>query len=327
MARSLAQNGATVYVLGRRLAKLEEVAASSSQGSAPGKILPLECDVVSKPSLKAAAARITAETGFVNLVVANAGVIGPKNDALKPRAADDPQGPVTLLEAQKHLWQMSTDAFLDAFRVNVAGALDTAVAFLELLDAGNTKGNVPQTSQILVTSSIAGFHRSFTANGLAYTTSKAAVNHLTKSLASFLAPYRIRVNGLAPGRECCRWCPPSFSILVFSVPLKRGSAFVIRALNVRSRSLSIRDEWTHLRDRRTGRRLDAHQQGPARARGTGGRGRGHRAVPRVQSRRVLLGQHSSCRWGAPGATSGSNVLIAQGQPEDPSRLPKGFALS
>jgi NAD(P)-dependent dehydrogenase (short-subunit alcohol dehydrogenase family) len=36
--------------------------------------------------------------------------------------------------------------------VNVTGVLYTAIAFFDLLDKGNQKKNIPQTSQVLVTS-------------------------------------------------------------------------------------------------------------------------------------------------------------------------------
>ncbi|KAF4628183.1 hypothetical protein G7Y89_g9968 [Cudoniella acicularis] len=199
MARSLAINGATVYILGRRLSKLEEAVGSCSSIQPPGEVIPLECDVTSKPSLEAAASKIGEKTGFVNLVIANAGVPGPSNRALLPRPADDPRGPLAIQEVQQHLWETSIDDFTEVFKINVTGALYTAVAFLDLLDKGNVRRNVKQSSQVIITSSIGGFHRSWTQASLAYTTSKAAVNHLVKSLASFLVQWKIRVNGLAPG--------------------------------------------------------------------------------------------------------------------------------
>ena len=181
---------------------MESVASSShATGSSPGKIIPLECDATSKDSLEAAAKKIASETGYVNLVIANAGIMGPAHPELQPRAVDDPKGPLTIQDVQQSLWKTPMEDIVDVYRTNVAGALFTAVAFLDLLDKGNAKGNVKQTSQVLVTSSIGSFHRSWTMSGLAYTTSKAAVTHLVKSLASFLLQWRVRVNGIAPGSK------------------------------------------------------------------------------------------------------------------------------
>ena len=207
MARALARNGATVYILGRRLEKLVSAADSFSAAHASsdpppphtGKLIPLQCDVTSKPSLEQAASRISSETGHVNLVIANAGIIGPTHTALLPRTGDSPLGPVTVGEVQECLWNCAFEDLMEVYKVNVAGTLYTAVAFLGLLDEGNRKGNVKQTSQVLLTSSIAAFHRSWLQSGLGYHTSKAAVNHMVNCLAGFLLQWNIRINGLAPG--------------------------------------------------------------------------------------------------------------------------------
>ena len=208
MARALSRNGATVYILGRRFDKLVSAAdsAKNASSSSPphgsnGKIIPLSCDVASKPSLEAATSHIASTTGYVNLVIANAGIMGPNNNALLPRSSDAASGPLTIQEAQAHLWATPIEDVTEVYKINVAGALYTVIAFLGLLDEGNKKGNVRQTSQVLITSSIGGFHRSWPQAGLAYTTSKAAVTHLVKSLASFFIQWRLRVNGLAPGRK------------------------------------------------------------------------------------------------------------------------------
>ncbi len=85
------------------------------------------------------------------------------------------------------------DSFTNVFNVNATAVFYTAVAFLDLLDAGNKKQNVAQESQILVTSSVAGFSR-YLASSFSYSTSKAAVNHLVKMLSTTFAQqgYHIR---------------------------------------------------------------------------------------------------------------------------------------
>lgn len=74
------------------------------------------------------------------------------------------------------------------------------MAFLPLLDAGNKKRNLPQDSQVLVTSSVAAYSR-YLNHGFAYSTSKAAVTHLVKMMATTFAQqgFRIRANLVAPG--------------------------------------------------------------------------------------------------------------------------------
>lgn len=75
---------------------------------------------------------------------------------------------------------------------------NTAAAFLELLDAGNKRGNLKQKSQIIATSSIGAFNRNPLV-GFAYGGSKAAVIHIIKQLSSYLGQFDIRANVIAPG--------------------------------------------------------------------------------------------------------------------------------
>ena len=201
MARALATNGATVYILGRRVHTLFEAVVSITNLPEGAKVIPIECDISSKPSLEAAAFHVAIQTGYINLLIANAATIGPGQPSLAPRSVGDTRSPLTVQETQKVLWDISMDDIVDVYKLNVAATMFTAVAFLDLLDKGNAKKNVKQTSQVLVTSSIAAWHRDWQVPGIGYTTSKAAVNHLTKSLAQFLLQFRIRVNSIAPGCE------------------------------------------------------------------------------------------------------------------------------
>ena len=85
---------------------------------------------------------------------------------------------------------------MDIYKVNVAGTLFSAIAFLDLLD------NLKQMSQVLIASSVAGFYRDWQLPGIGSTTSNAAMNNLAKCLAQFFMQLRIRVNSVAPGRKC-----------------------------------------------------------------------------------------------------------------------------
>lgn len=105
----------------------------------------------------------------------------------------------TIEQMQETLWNTPMEEVTETFNVNVTGVLYTAIAFLKLLDAGNKKKNIDQRSQVIITSSMGAFFRSVEVPGTAYVTSKAAVNHVIKSLAASLAKFEIRVNGIAPG--------------------------------------------------------------------------------------------------------------------------------
>ncbi|OAR05125.1 hypothetical protein LLEC1_07342 [Akanthomyces lecanii] len=187
-AHALADNGAkAVYILGRRMEALETTKAASPNSDV---IHPLRCDVTSKDDLQAAADHVREQSGYCNVLLANSGVtkagLGPI----------DPTWDLSTL--QERMWKPEFDHFAETFRVNNAGAYYTAVAFMGLLDEGNRRGDFLQKSQVILTSSIAGFSRIPVA-GFSYASSKAGVTHMAKQLATTLAPYKIRVNAITPG--------------------------------------------------------------------------------------------------------------------------------
>lgn len=165
-ARALDANGAkAVYIVGRRESTLQAAASTAVNGT----LIPLVGDVTDKSSLQALADRVRRDHGQINLLFANAGVMGPKAaDSVPTLAAGGKPG---VKELQKGLWEPEMEAFSQAAHVNCTGVFYTAVAFLDLLEEGNWRRNVPQDSQVLVTSSIAGFSRHL-ANSFAYSTSK-----------------------------------------------------------------------------------------------------------------------------------------------------------
>ncbi|KAH0591905.1 hypothetical protein MHUMG1_10350 [Metarhizium humberi] len=191
IAHTLAANGAkAVYVLGRRAEALETTKKTSVN---PSVITPIICDVTSKDSLQAAASLVRQDAGYCDVVFANSGVATADASALIPSI-----GSISIKAIQEGLWQHSMEEFTETFHVNVTGVFYTAVAFLNLLDEGNKRRVVPQTAQIIITTSLGGFARKPTLS-FAYGPSKAAAGHLAKQLATVLAPYKIRINTIAPG--------------------------------------------------------------------------------------------------------------------------------
>ncbi|KAF2827921.1 short chain dehydrogenase/reductase family [Ophiobolus disseminans] len=199
-AKALATNHASkVYILGRRLPALEATASTF-----PNTIIPIQCDITSKPSLSAAAARIAQASGFVNCVVANSGATGPVLSGLpKDRAP-------SLQEVQTYLWDTPMEDFTQAFEVNTTACFYTLVAFLGLLGKGNESGVARERgvkSQFVVTTSIGAFSRR-PGMGFAYAASKMAVSFLGLWLAFLLtrlvisgSDWRldIRANSFCPG--------------------------------------------------------------------------------------------------------------------------------
>jgi NAD(P)-dependent dehydrogenase (short-subunit alcohol dehydrogenase family) len=184
MTKAFALNGAhKVYIVGRRKSKLEETAALS-----PDNIVPIVGDVTDKESLLAVAAQIKRESGHVDLLCCNSGTM-PDPIPLTPSTTCSVTDYAAAALAQ------DPQAWNTAFATNATSIAFTTFAFLELLAASNTPNLKPH---VLVTTSIAGSHHAPGAN-MAYGASKAAATHLVKHLASTLAPFAIRVNGLAPG--------------------------------------------------------------------------------------------------------------------------------
>lgn len=135
-------------------------------------IVPIQCDITSKDSLAAAAAKIQEISRFVNAVVANSGATGPDLYGLpKDRKP-------TFEEVQKYLWDTPMSDFNQAFEVNTTACFYTLVAFLGLLNEGN-KSEVAKslgvTSQFIVTTSIGAFGRR-PGMGFAYAASKMGVS-------------------------------------------------------------------------------------------------------------------------------------------------------
>lgn len=190
MAHALAENGAAhVYILGRREENLTSVASAY-----PNIISPVVCDVTSRESLQAAAGQIKHHVGYIDLLIANAGMGGPGLRGVSARP--------TVTEFVQSAWQTEPQEFTDVFALNCTAVFYTVLAFLELLDAGNRRqGATPiRQSQVITTASMAGYLRD-ARYGFAYTSSKSAVISLTKTLATYCVPWGIRFNAIAPGRK------------------------------------------------------------------------------------------------------------------------------
>ncbi|KAL4920445.1 hypothetical protein BDW62DRAFT_176474 [Aspergillus aurantiobrunneus] len=201
MALTLATNGASkVFIIGRREDSLRET-VSLAPANSKDSIIPVPGDVTSQDSLQSAYETISAQTGHVDLLIVNSGVLGPPAKVVPNADGSLP----SISELRDHLWSIPMAEFSRVFEVNTTGAYYTAVAFLPLLDAANKRRPGPDKnklsaplSQIIMTSSIAGYSRRVPFD-FAYNLSKGAVNHLVKALSTTLAEYQIRVNGIAPG--------------------------------------------------------------------------------------------------------------------------------
>ncbi|KAI0450756.1 short chain dehydrogenase [Xylaria acuta] len=213
ITKALVANGAAkVYILGRRMNTLQEAATSIGNPN----VVPVTCDVTSVEALKEAASQIEQEVGFVNLLVCNSGIGGPFGNRPTPET--------TLDEFVSANMAVPIEDYTNTFAVNTSAVWYTAMAFLKLLGAGNTRANVEQKSQVVAISSIGGFNKINT-GGFAYGQSKAACIHLIKHLSIVLPQWDIRANLICPGLYPSEMSAPilarSGPIVKSQIPLER----------------------------------------------------------------------------------------------------------
>lgn len=164
IARLFAGAGASVVVTDLKLDGAEAVAAEiRKQG---GKAIGLECNVTKEDHLEAAVNAAVKNFGKLTILVNNAGGGGPK-------PFDMPMGDFE--------WAYQLNVFA-LFRL-------TQLAAPHMKAAGG--------GAVLNISSMAGENKNI--NMASYSSSKAAVNHLTRNIAFDLGPMGIRVNCIAPG--------------------------------------------------------------------------------------------------------------------------------
>ncbi|KAF9805862.1 hypothetical protein IEO21_08909 [Rhodonia placenta] len=194
IATALENNGAIVYIVGRRQEALDKAVKERSKH---GNMIALKGDITDRASLEALAGQVKARHGYIDLLVNNAGVMIGKQPKLPTPA--EAGGDITRLQEAR--WSAgSFDTFGQTFHVNVSGVWFCTVAFLELLHAGNTRSKAHGvTSQVISVSSIASVRKDSGVFSLGYTLSKAAVTHLGKMMAHYLKDWQIRSNVIAPG--------------------------------------------------------------------------------------------------------------------------------
>ncbi|KAF7562707.1 hypothetical protein G7046_g1454 [Stylonectria norvegica] len=191
--QALAANGAKVYIISRNLEKLKNAAESHSpHSSSGGQIIPVgPCDVRKKADLDKVVSEIQSKEKYINLLVCNAGVAGPKAEPDEDNADD----------LKKTLWENeSVEAWQSTFETDVTSVYFTTVAFLPLLQGGiQPKGPLNRFSPSVITiSSMSGLMRHAQGH-FAYNAAKGATVHLSKLMSAEFQQASIRVNSIAPG--------------------------------------------------------------------------------------------------------------------------------
>ena len=186
-AKVLAAAGAQVAIIARDPADLES--ATQELSIYGRKILPLSADVGEKEAVAAAIRNVVEGLGHIDVLV---------NAAGNSISADT--------------FDYSADDWNQVLATNLRGTWLMCQAVLKSMVAGGKGGSIINISSVLA-------RRSANGSDHAYPCSKAAVEQLTRSLATEFADRNIRVNAIAPG-----WIPTTLNEAFLSSPV--GKEFI-----------------------------------------------------------------------------------------------------
>ncbi|KAL5324480.1 hypothetical protein ACEPPN_009026 [Leptodophora sp. 'Broadleaf-Isolate-01'] len=187
--QALAANGAKVYITGRRMDTLENAAKTHKPSSMGGQIIPMgPCDVTKKEDLENLVKEISKKEKYINVLVCNAGISGPKAEPVSEKATELKEA---LFEGE------SFEEWKETFNTNVSGVYFTTVALLPLLQAGReSHGHL--SASVIVISSMSGIMRHAQGH-FSYNAAKGATVHLSKLMSYEFKKAGVRVNSIAPG--------------------------------------------------------------------------------------------------------------------------------
>ncbi len=169
IARGFVENGARVYVSSRKREACDEVVAELSKS---GTCTALPADLSTEAEANRLAAELGAREECLHVLVNNAGANWGAPLADYPDAAWD-----------------------KVLALNVKGVFHLTRALVPMLEKGVQPGD---PARVINIGSIDGL-RVPALETYAYSASKAAVHHLTRTLAARLAQHQITVNAVAPG--------------------------------------------------------------------------------------------------------------------------------
>ncbi len=172
MATGFASNGAKVVIASRNQERCDEAVSLISRSGAASAIV---ADVSTADGRKRIVDRIQADYGRLHVLINNAGT----NFAA---ALED----------------YTDEAFAKVINTNVSAVFSLTRDLTPLLAEGATEDD---PSRVINIGSMDGIHVPIVQRvpTFAYSSGKAALHHLTKSLAIDLAPKHITVNAIAPG--------------------------------------------------------------------------------------------------------------------------------
>lgn len=172
IAQGLLQAGAKVYITARKKAACEETA---KELSAFGQCIAIPADVGTAEGRAALLKSLSDKEDMLHILINNAGTNWGEVFDKYP-----------------------DEAFEKVLHLNVGAIFSMTRDFVHLLEKAATKED---PARVINIGSMDGLHTPTVSRvgTFAYTSSKAAVHHLTRNLAVTLAPRRITVNAIAPG--------------------------------------------------------------------------------------------------------------------------------
>jgi NAD(P)-dependent dehydrogenase (short-subunit alcohol dehydrogenase family) len=170
-AKVLAKAGAQVVLASRRVERLKELRAEIEADGGAAHVVQL--DVTDYGSIKAAVAHAETEAGPIDILVNNSGV-----------------------STTQRLIDVTPDDYAFVMDTNQRGAFFVAQEVAKRMIA-RAKGDPKKQQRIVNIASVAGL-RVLPQIGI-YCMSKAAVVHMTKSMAVEWGRYNINVNAICPG--------------------------------------------------------------------------------------------------------------------------------
>lgn len=210
IAQALANNGARVYITGRRPEALETVVKTWGKNLTHprGQVIPVSVDITDKASIEKLVKEISQNEKHVDVLVNNAGI--SKGTSIVEKGDESAKA------LKEQLWNEELSDWEEVYRTNVIGRVAhhcfftlsltnvhisryffTSAAFLPLLAAAAREGH---TGTVINVSSMSGITRT-SQHHFKYNVSKAAAIHLSQLLAQeFRRPgVKVRVNNIAPG--------------------------------------------------------------------------------------------------------------------------------
>lgn len=165
-ALKLAEEGSLVVLVGRRLEKLEEVAAHIRQSG--GEALAISADVTRLEDVERLRDQVLGQTGKVDIVINNAGAAGV---------------PVTVHDMTANVWD-------NMIKLNLSSAFYVTNAFLPVMREQH-KGHVVSVTSMMVGLYYEGFS--------GYAAAKSGLEVLMKTLAAEEVKHGIQVSVIDPG--------------------------------------------------------------------------------------------------------------------------------